>query len=92
MARLRNERVENRLGLSEPRHRIRAYPRLRQDNQPMSALGQKQTSDWRPLMSALPPKADIGQRDWDVRFVPKAEVGNLANPRSITISSFDVSN
>jgi hypothetical protein len=25
----------------------------------MSALGQKQTSDWRPLMSALPPKADI---------------------------------
>ena len=22
----------------------------------MSALGQKQTSDWRPLMSALPPK------------------------------------
>jgi hypothetical protein len=25
----------------------------------MSALGQKQTFDWRPLMSALPPKADI---------------------------------
>ena len=25
----------------------------------MSALGQKQTSDWRPPMSALPPKADI---------------------------------
>ena len=25
----------------------------------MSALGQKQTLDWRPLMSALPPKADI---------------------------------
>jgi hypothetical protein len=22
-------------------------------------MGQKQTSDWRPLMSALPPKADI---------------------------------
>jgi hypothetical protein len=25
----------------------------------MSALGQKQTSDCRPLMSAIPPKADI---------------------------------
>jgi hypothetical protein len=28
----------------------------------MSALGQKQTSDERPLMSALPPKADIKPR------------------------------
>jgi hypothetical protein len=26
----------------------------------MSALGQKQTSDCRLLMSAIPPKADIG--------------------------------
>jgi hypothetical protein len=34
----------------------------------MSALGQKQTSDCRPLMSALPPKADITGRDEDVRF------------------------
>ena len=25
----------------------------------MSALGQKQTLDWRPMMSALTPKADI---------------------------------
>jgi hypothetical protein len=36
-------------------------------NRAMSALGQKQTSDWRLLMSALPPIADI---DWllcDVR-------------------------
>jgi hypothetical protein len=24
-------------------------------------------------MSALPPKADIAERDWDVRFVPKAD-------------------
>jgi hypothetical protein len=24
-------------------------------------------------MSALPPKADIGERGWDVRFVPKAD-------------------
>jgi hypothetical protein len=36
----------------------------------MSALGQKQTLDWRPLMSALPPKADIAGRQLDVRFVP----------------------
>ena len=36
---------------------------------PTSALGQKQTSDWRALMSALPPKADIAERDQDVRFV-----------------------
>jgi hypothetical protein len=33
----------------------------------MSALGQKQTLDWRPLMSALPPKADIAGRHLDVR-------------------------
>jgi hypothetical protein len=39
----------------------------------MSALGQKQTSDWQPLMSALPPKADIAGRQWNVRFVPLAD-------------------
>jgi hypothetical protein len=33
-------------------------------------LGQKQTSDCRPLMSAIPPKADIPQSRLDVRFVP----------------------
>jgi hypothetical protein len=33
-------------------------------------LGQKQTLDRRPLMSALPPKADITGRHFDVRFVP----------------------
>jgi hypothetical protein len=40
----------------------------------MSALGQKQT--FRPFiaMSALPPKADIEERDQDVRFVPKADI------------------
>ena len=36
----------------------------------MSALGQKQTSDCRLLMSALPPKADIAEGNQDVRFVP----------------------
>jgi hypothetical protein len=25
-------------------------------------------------MSALPPKADIAKRRWDVRFVPKADI------------------
>jgi hypothetical protein len=35
-------------------------------------LGQKQTSGWRPLMSALPPIADMVQHDRDVRFVPIA--------------------
>jgi len=25
-------------------------------------------------MSALPPKADIAERDWHVRFVPKADI------------------
>jgi hypothetical protein len=39
----------------------------------MSALGQKQTSDRRPLMSALPPEADIVQHGCNVRFVPKAD-------------------
>jgi hypothetical protein len=40
----------------------------------MSALGQKQTSNSQPVMSALPPKADIDERDCHVRFVPKADI------------------
>jgi hypothetical protein len=31
-------------------------------------------------MSALLPKADIAERDWDVRFVPKAEVAYSHDP------------
>jgi hypothetical protein len=31
-------------------------------------------------MSALPPKADIAERDCDVRFVPKADVQELRAP------------
>ena len=42
---------------------------------PMSALGQKQTSEDIQAMSALPPKADIDRACWDVRFVPKADIG-----------------
>jgi hypothetical protein len=41
---------------------------------PMSVMGQKQTSDWSTLMSALPPKADIAGLQFDVRFVPKADI------------------
>jgi hypothetical protein len=40
----------------------------------MSALGQKQTSDRRSLMSALPPKADIAEGYQHVHFVPKADI------------------
>src|SRR6516165_9773164 len=40
---------------------------------PMSALGQKQTSQCVCAMSALPPKADIGTQSRNVRFVPIAD-------------------
>jgi len=30
------------------------------------------------VMSVIPLKADIHQREWHVRLVPEAEVGNLA--------------
>ena len=40
----------------------------------MSALGQKQTLKRPPPMSALPPKADIVERDWNVRFVLEADI------------------
>ena len=41
---------------------------------PMSASGHKRTLTRLFRVSALPPKADIGTRPRDVRFVPKAEV------------------
>jgi hypothetical protein len=40
----------------------------------MSALGQKQTSNSQPVISALPPKADIAGRQLDVCFVPQADI------------------
>jgi hypothetical protein len=40
----------------------------------MSALGQKRTFLRSVAMSAIPPKADIGTRHLDVRFVPKADI------------------
>jgi hypothetical protein len=45
---------------------------------PMSALGQKQTSAHVRVMSALPPIADIGTQPRNVRFVPKADVAAVA--------------
>jgi hypothetical protein len=39
----------------------------------MSALGQKQTLRRSTAMSAIPPKADIAQRDCHVRFAPEAD-------------------
>jgi hypothetical protein len=54
----------------------------------MSALGQKQTSMVAQPMSALPPKADIGRRQLDVRFVPKADSCSATTPvYSITSSA-----
>jgi len=46
----------------------------------MSALGQKRTSRRVQGMSALPPKADIAESDWHVRFVPKADIGITVVP------------
>jgi hypothetical protein len=40
----------------------------------MSALGQKQTFAPQKVMSALPPKADIGGAKRNVRFGPKADI------------------
>ena len=41
------------------------------------ALGQKQTFALQQVMSALPPKADIGAAQINVRFVPKAALRPL---------------
>jgi len=43
----------------------------------MSALGQKQTFKRLRLMSALPPKVDIGTQSWNVRFA-KSGAGLIA--------------
>jgi hypothetical protein len=53
----------------------------------MSALGQKHTSDCRPLMSALPPKADIVKHRANVRFGSKADSYTAANSRYSIMSS-----
>jgi len=54
----------------------------------MSALGQKQTFAEVQTISALPPKADIKKRCWDVRFVPKADIQELRDlgPNAATLT------
>ena len=54
---------------------------------PMSALGQKRTSRHLQPMSALPPKADITERGWYVRFVPKADILHCSIERRYSITS-----
>src|SRR5262249_17885414 len=56
-------------GMGANRHLAQQQSRDR-----MSALGQKQTLQRILVMSALPPKADMGQHGLDVRFVPKADI------------------
>jgi hypothetical protein len=54
----------------------------------MSALGQKQTFAVQNVMSALPPIADIGSAQADVRFVPIADIANLiGSPRRRALSA-----
>jgi hypothetical protein len=45
-----------------------------------SALGQKQTSDCRLLMSAIPPKADIVGRNGDLRFANRCNQAFAKGP------------
>jgi hypothetical protein len=53
----------------------------------MSQMGQKQTLKRVRPMSALPPIADIAERDLDVRFVPKADVLRCGEERRYSITS-----
>src|SRR6516165_4982902 len=53
----------------------------------MSALGQKQTLQRILVMSALPPKADIGTQSRNVRFVPKADQVHRNKIASYSITS-----
>ena len=54
---------------------------------PMSALGQKRTFSEVCAMSALPSIADIAWCDWDVRFVPKADILRCSKERRYSITS-----
>ena len=57
-----------------PDRRLAGILRGNNSKDRMSALGQKQTSVYVRVMSALPPKADMDQYGRDVRFVPKADI------------------
>src|SRR5262245_57662764 len=43
----------------------------------MSALDQKQTLALQKAVSAFPPKVDMCGAAWDVRFGPKADIGQV---------------
>ncbi len=43
----------------------------------MSSMGHKRTLNAVHPMSALPPKADLSERDQHVRFVPEADIHSL---------------
>jgi hypothetical protein len=66
-------RQEALAGVASPR--VREFKRRR-----LAALGQKQTSDRRRLMSALP-KADMVQDGCDVRLVPQADIWSFCRHR-----------
>jgi hypothetical protein len=68
-------RTEHR-GESHQRHCIK----LLLSDQYMSALGQKRTFAVQNGMSALPPKADIRDYGWDVRYGPIADVKDAEAP------------
>jgi len=50
----------------------------------MSALGQKQTSNWRPLMSAIHPKADMTTGP---AYIQRTSFGSLATLAAIRRAS-----
>src|SRR3974377_1876322 len=53
----------------------------------MSALGQKRTSGSVEGMSALPPIADIGTQQRNVRYLPKADIVRCGEIRRYSITS-----
>ena len=55
----------------------------------MSALCQKQTSRHLQPLSALPPKADIAERDRNVRFVPKADIDRVTGDFGVELLFFN---
>src|SRR6516165_2756104 len=69
-------------GISEWRHQAniaahnvtRQLPTAAQHKCCAQALSQKRTFECVCAMSALPPKADIAECDWNVCFVPKADI------------------
>jgi hypothetical protein len=46
---------------------------------PRSEMGHKATCREVGAMSSIPPKADIRQREWDVRLVPCVDGSRLAS-------------